>query len=104
MVEIRIGENKIFKVSKNLFLLNPGDWDEDWVEVIASACGIEFLTANHWKIIYYLRRFYDDNLPMPCGFNIRQEFGLSRKDFQALFPRGIKTARRLAGLPEFDNF
>jgi tRNA 2-thiouridine synthesizing protein E len=82
------------------FFWHPGDWSEDIAEALARECGLEYLGAEHWKVIWFLRDFYFQNGRAPLNRQLAAGTEMSMLAIEKLFPGGIKHgARRLAGLP-----
>jgi len=89
------------------YLLEP-DFSEDAVHAFAAKEGIE-LTEQHWKIINYLRKRYQEDGHTPNLRNLikgLQEEGImpeaDNKLMFELFPDGgaAKQGCRIAGLPQ----
>ncbi|HEY8094540.1 MAG TPA: TusE/DsrC/DsvC family sulfur relay protein [Methylobacter sp.] len=89
------------------FLINPSDWDENVAERLAALNHIE-LSAEHWEIILFIRRYYQQfkHLPNARVFTkaIAKELGETKGNsryLHKLFPDGpLKYACKLAGLPK----
>jgi dissimilatory sulfite reductase related protein len=82
------------------FFRDFDQWSEAVFEILAGESSLDQLTANHLKVIRFLREFYGYNGRAPLNNELRKGTGLPLKDLEALFPQGIKKgARRLAGLP-----
>jgi len=82
------------------FLWEPDDWSEEVALALAQESGLEALDAAQWRVIRFLREFYQANGRAPLNRQLKSGTGLSLKELEGLFPGGIKHgARRLAGLP-----
>ncbi|NLI11453.1 MAG: TusE/DsrC/DsvC family sulfur relay protein [Peptococcaceae bacterium] len=82
------------------FLIDPDDWSEDLAVALASREGIT-LTEDHWKIIRYLRDYYNEFQIAPMIRKLCKDTGYSLKQIYELFPAGpAKGACKLAGLPK----
>jgi tRNA 2-thiouridine synthesizing protein E len=89
------------------FLVNAVDWNEDVAERLAALNNIE-LSADHWEIILFIRRYYQQfkHLPNARVFTkaIAKELGEAKGNsryLHKLFPDGpLKYACKLAGLPK----
>jgi tRNA 2-thiouridine synthesizing protein E len=89
------------------FLVNAADWNEDVAERLAALNNIE-LSADHWEIILFIRRYYQQfkHLPNARVFTkaIAKELGEAKGNsryLHKLFPDGpLKYACKLAGLPK----
>ncbi|MEW6265538.1 MAG: TusE/DsrC/DsvC family sulfur relay protein [Thermodesulfobacteriota bacterium] len=82
------------------FLENPEDWSEDAAQALARLTGLDRLTERHWRVIRFLRSFYQEQGRAPLNNQIKKGTGLSIMEIEELFPGGVKRgARRIAGLP-----
>jgi dissimilatory sulfite reductase related protein len=94
-------EGKVIQLNEEGFIANQ----EDWNEAVAIAFGvfenIPELTAEHWKVIYYLRDYYRRFSIAPMIRKLCKDTGVSLKEMEKLFPSGpAKGACKLAGLPK----
>jgi tRNA 2-thiouridine synthesizing protein E len=70
------------------------------VEELADKHGVGPLSDDHWKVIEYVKGYYETNGSGPPVVKIGKVTGLSSKEICELFPCGtVKGAYRLAGLP-----
>ncbi|TRX00525.1 TusE/DsrC/DsvC family sulfur relay protein [Candidatus Methylobacter oryzae] len=89
------------------FLINAADWDENVAQQLAASNNIE-LNDDHWEIIWFIRRYYQQfkHLPNARLFTkaIAKELGEAKGNsryLHKLFPEGpLKYACKLAGLPK----
>jgi len=96
---INIKDREI-EVDDEGFLIDPDDWSEDLAVALASREGIT-LTEDHWKIIRYLRDYYNEFQIAPMIRKLCKDTGYSLKQIYELFPAGpAKGACKLAGLPK----
>ena len=84
------------------YLVDPGDWTEDWARETARAMGID-LTPEHWQAIRFMRAFYDEHrVPADARFVIRHlsdRSGADRNRLFELFPYGYPgQACKIAGM------
>ncbi|TEB13667.1 TusE/DsrC/DsvC family sulfur relay protein [Pelotomaculum propionicicum] len=99
MPGINIKDREI-EVDDEGFLIDPDDWSEDLAVALASREGIT-LTEDHWKIIRYLRDYYNEFQIAPMIRKLCKDTGYSLKQIYELFPAGpAKGACKLAGLPK----
>lgn len=91
------------EVNERGFMVEPSQWTPGVALYLARRQGLpnwpRELTADHWRVIDYMRVYYKatDNAPslrFTCN-----ALGLTKKQFSRLFPGGLMTARRIAGLP-----
>ena len=100
-------EGKVYPILAKGNLADPADWSEDFAEFLARKENI-VLTANHWEVIHYLRKFYFNYGITPMVRllmkHMRRELGelkSSRDALYLLFPGGpSRQGSRIAGLPE----
>ncbi|MFZ2405444.1 MAG: TusE/DsrC/DsvC family sulfur relay protein [Methylobacter sp.] len=89
------------------FLINQADWNEEVAGQLAALNNIK-LGAEHWEIILFIRRYYQQfkHLPNARVFTkaIAKELGEDKGNsryLHKLFPDGpLKYACKLAGLPK----
>lgn len=88
-------------------LVDPEQWNVRVAELMAGQEGIE-LTAEHWELIYFLRRFYFEYGISPMVRllmrHMEAQFGREKSSepyLYSLFPGGpSRQGSRIAGLPE----
>lgn len=94
-------------VTEQGFLVNSADWNETVARRLAALNNIE-LDAEHWEIILFIRRYYQQfkHLPNARVFTkaVARELGEAKGNsryLHKLFPGGpLKYACKLAGLPK----
>jgi TusE/DsrC/DsvC family sulfur relay protein len=100
-------EGQQFEVSHTGNLVDLHLWNDRLAEFMARKEGIE-LTAEHWEILHFLRKFYFEYGVSPMvkilQKHMREELGdevASREHLYGLFPQGpSRQGSRIAGLPE----
>lgn len=93
-------KNKGIEFDKYGYLTDFDSWDFDLAKLIAVDESIDHLTDEHWRLIYYLRNYYDIHKDIPMIRQICINTGLCLKDIYRLFPTGpVKGLIRIAGLP-----
>jgi len=92
---------KQYDVDEDGFLVDGSQWTEDVANGLAKTEGIEALTDDHWKVIRYLREYYQKfNVAPPIRMLCKQT-GFPLKRIYELFSTGpAKGACKLAGLPK----
>ena len=81
------------------FMTDPTQWTKEIAEGLAKQEGLEFLTADHWKIIDFCRQTGLATGKSPTLRQITTGTGISTKDLFALFPKGpAKKVAKIAGL------
>ncbi len=92
---------------KEGYLTDPSLWNEDLAPLIAAGDGIQ-LSEDHWEVVRYVRRFYDEFNTSPSirplvkylAKELGEEKGNSMYLYK-LFPKGpAKQATKIAGLPK----
>ena len=100
MPTIELGGNS-YTVDEDGFLENPEIWNEKVALDFASTEGVAELTEDHWKVINYLRGYYEQFGIAPMIRKLCKETGFKLKYIYELFPSGpAKGACKLAGLPK----
>ncbi len=106
MGTITIGD-KSFETDEEGYLVNLADWNEDVAKLISQTEGID-LSDNHWEVINFLRKYYEEYQIAPAvrvltkaiGKALGPEKGNSQYLYE-LFPYGpAKQACKIAGLPK----
>ena len=98
---------RILEATRDGFLVDLRDWDEEAARVLAEEEAIE-LTAAHWEVIHFIRDYYQafNHLPNARVFTIAVRKTLGEEKGNArylhrLFPDGpLKYACKIAGLPK----
>lgn len=83
------------------FLQNPEAWDESVAEWMAKNLeGVERMTERHWRLVKYLRQYWEANGICPSIRMIIRETGESLLNMYELFPHGPALgACKVAGVP-----
>jgi TusE/DsrC/DsvC family sulfur relay protein len=94
-------DGRDIELNEDGFLANPDEWCEEVAEAFARLEKIPELTAEHWKVIIYLREYYQRFRIAPMIRKLCKDTGLELKRIESLFPAGpAKGACKLAGLPK----
>lgn len=92
------GELKI-EVDEDGFMENPEEWNEDVALALASTEDVNELTEEHWKLVHYLRDYFQQYGIAPMIRKLCKETGFPLKKVYELFPSGpAKGACKVAGL------
>jgi tRNA 2-thiouridine synthesizing protein E len=93
-------ERRTYATDAQGFLVNADDWDENYAVHKAFEMKMpDYLTDEHWKIIYFLRNRYRDTGKVPTVFETCEANDLTLADLQRLFPDGYhRGAVKIAGL------
>ena len=99
------GKGRKLEVSEEGFLTNPEEWDRDVAELLArEEEGIQTLTEDHWKVIHYIRDYYQEKKLAPMVRKVCKNTEFQLKYIYELFPSGpAKGACKIAGLPKPDG-
>ncbi|MGQ9470827.1 MAG: TusE/DsrC/DsvC family sulfur relay protein [Candidatus Aminicenantales bacterium] len=97
--------NPGLEVNEEGFLLHPEKWNQEVACLLARVEeGIEELTEDHWKVIRFLRQYWETHGLAPMIRLLCQETGFSLRKIYELFPSGpAKGACKVAGLPKPDG-
>ena len=96
----RLGRNIQPEFDDQGFLKMMTGLDPVTVEQLAKDMKLDPLTENHWKVINYVKGYYENHGIGPPVVKISKETGLRFKEVCSLFPCGlVRGAYRLAGLP-----
>ena len=88
-------------VDEDGFLEDPADWTEDIAAALAKMEEVDELTENHWKVVTYLRDYYQEFGIAPMIRKLCKQTGFKLKEIYAMFPTGpAKGACKIAGLPK----
>ena len=96
---------KTIALNDDGFLMDPTEWDDEVALALAKAEeGLDELTDEHWKVIRYIREYYEEKDIAPMVRKVCKNSGFSLKHIFELFPSGpAKGACKLAGLPKPDG-
>ena len=88
-------------VDEDGFIQDPNLWTEELAAAIAKTEDVDDLTEDHWKVINYLRDYYQQFGIAPMIRKLCKETGFKLKYIYELFPSGpAKGACKIAGLPK----
>jgi tRNA 2-thiouridine synthesizing protein E len=92
--------NKNYAVDEDEYLLDFNTWDKDFARAIAPKVGIiSGLTEDHWRIISFIRDYYQKTGKCPLVYETVRINRLALQEFQKLFPAGyLRGACKLAGI------
>ncbi|MCL5075807.1 MAG: TusE/DsrC/DsvC family sulfur relay protein [Chloroflexi bacterium] len=89
------------EVDEDGFMQEPALWNEQIAQALAKAEEVEELTSDHWKVISYLRNYYQEFGIAPMIRKLCKDTGFDLKYIYKLFPGGpAKGACKVAGLPK----
>ena len=94
-------EERSYEVDEDGFLQNAEIWNESVALDFARSEGLTELTESHWKIIKYIRYYYDQFGIAPMIRKLCKQTCFKLEEIYALFPSGpAKGACKVAGLPK----
>ncbi|MEA4902752.1 TusE/DsrC/DsvC family sulfur relay protein [Desulfitobacterium sp.] len=90
-----------YELDEDGFLEDASAWNEDVAKALAPNEDVPELTEEHWKVINYLRDYYDQFGVAPMVRKLLKDTGYDQKTIYELFPTGPgKGACKIAGLPK----
>jgi dissimilatory sulfite reductase related protein len=92
-------DNVKIEVDDDGFIINWDSWSETVAKALALSEGISEMTEKHWKVINYLREYYQQFGIAPMVRKLCKETGLTLTEIYDLYPSGpAKGACKIAGL------
>jgi TusE/DsrC/DsvC family sulfur relay protein len=100
MAIVTLGGKQI-EIDEDGFIQDPGAWDEAVAKDLALTESVADMTADHWKLVHYIRDYYVKYNMAPMIRKMCKETGYQLKQIYELFPSGpAKGACKVAGLPK----
>lgn len=98
-------EGRQLELNDEGFMANPDEWSEEVALVLArEEENLDLLTEEHWSVIRFIRRYYEEKQSAPMVRAVCKTTGLPLRRVYELFPSGpAKGACKLAGLPKPDG-
>ena len=94
-----LATEKTYHVDMRGFLVDPDEWDRQFAVFKAHEMKMQQLTDKHWKVIDYLREFYQKNNKVPTVFETSEALNIEMEELEELFPDGYhRGAVKIAGL------
>jgi tRNA 2-thiouridine synthesizing protein E len=91
--------NTQLTVNEEGYLTDFSQWNKDVGEALAREANIS-MTPRHWEVISYLQREYKNEVALSIR-RIGKSGVVDIKEFYQLFPIApLKTASKIAGIPE----
>ena len=89
------------EIDEDGFIQEPTKWNEAVARALAATEGVTDLGEKHWKVINYLRDYYQKFGIAPMIRKMCKEVGMKLGEVYELFPTGpAKGACKAAGLPK----
>ena len=83
------------------FLLEPGDWTHEVAEALAEHSSVGPLLDDHWRVILYIRGYYEEHAMAPMIRSINKRTQIGERRLKQLFPSSCRECMCLvAGLPK----
>jgi TusE/DsrC/DsvC family sulfur relay protein len=99
----RVLQETPVEVNERGFMTDLTQWTPEVAWYLARRQGVEDwpreFTSDHWRVIDYMRTYYEATGNAPSLRYTCKALGLAKKRFSRLFPGGLVTARRISGLP-----
>ncbi len=100
MAELKLG-GKTVSAGDDGYMTDPSEWTKEVAADIAKQEDISELTPEHWKVIEFLRKDFEEKGSVPTIRRLKKAGGIDTKELYKLFPNGpVKKAARIAGLPK----
>lgn len=100
MPTIDLAGNQV-AVDEDGFLEDPSQWSEGIAGALAKMEEVDEMTDDHWKVVNYLRNYYQEFGIAPMIRKLCKQTGFKLKEIYTLFPTGpAKGACKIAGLPK----
>ena len=95
-------DGKRIILDEDCFLQNPEVWDEVVAEWMARNLeGVQQMTERHWKVVKYLRQYWETYGVCPPIKMVLKETGETLEGIYELFPDGpAHGACKVAGAPK----
>jgi dissimilatory sulfite reductase related protein len=98
MAELNVN-GQVIVLDEDGFLEDSDVWNEDVAKALAETEDVPELTEEHWKVINYLRDYFQKFGVAPMVRKLCKETGCDLKTIYELFPSGpAKGACKIAGL------
>lgn len=81
------------------FLVSANAWNPAVGRMLGIRFGVQTLSEDHWKILWYIRRHYLEHGSLPSISHVCKRNDLDIETVNTLFPHGCLQAWRIAGLP-----
>lgn len=100
MAEFKAGD-VIIQVDEDGFMEEPELWNESIAAAFGKVEHVDELTEDHWKVVNYLRDYFQKFGVAPMIRKLCKETGFKLAVIYELFPSGpAKGACKIAGLPK----
>jgi TusE/DsrC/DsvC family sulfur relay protein len=91
------------EVNERGFMTDPSRWSPAAAVFLAHRQGLKDwpheLVSDHWRVIDFTRTYHQATDNAPSLRYTCKALGMTKRRFSRLFPGGLMTVRRIAGLP-----
>jgi tRNA 2-thiouridine synthesizing protein E len=96
---LKTPKERIYRVDIHGFLVDPSEWDEDYVVFKALEMKMPSLTDDHWRVINFLRKRFEETGTVPTVYETCEENRIELENLESLFPDGYhRGAVKVSGL------
>ena len=82
------------------FLIDSEKWSKEIAEILAQKDVPQGLTEDHWRVLAFMREYYQTFGTVPPVRMLTRRTDLSLRRIKGLFPSGLtKGACKIAGIP-----
>ncbi len=100
MAQLKVGD-LMLDLDEDGFIQQPEKWDKNVALALAETEGVPALSDQHWKLVNYLREYYQKFGVAPMIRKVCKDTGMKLNEIYELFPSGpAKGACKVAGLPK----
>jgi TusE/DsrC/DsvC family sulfur relay protein len=100
MAQLKVGD-LMLDLDEDGFIQTPEKWDKDVALELAKTEGVNELSEKHWKLVNYLREYYQKYGVAPMIRKVCKDNNMKLNEIYELFPSGpAKGACKVAGLPK----
>ncbi len=100
--EAAVSETPV-ELNERGFMTDLSQWSPGAALFIARRQGLRDwpgeLASDHWRVIDFMRTYHEATGNAPSLRYTCKALGMAKKRFSRLFPGGLMTVRRIAGLP-----
>jgi tRNA 2-thiouridine synthesizing protein E len=100
MAQLKVGD-LMLDLDEDGFIQQPERWDKNVALALAETEGVNELSEKHWKLVNYLREYYQKFGVAPMIRKVCKDCNMKLNEIYELFPSGpAKGACKVAGLPK----
>ncbi len=100
MLQIAVRDRTI-EVDELGFIVDPNDWNREVAGRLAESSSLGPLLEDHWRVITYVREYYEKHNTAPMLRAIIKRTKLKERELRTLFPSSCHECMcKIAGLPK----